>query len=304
MRRTILLLIFLTSICSLLKSQDYIYYTQYLFNSLSINPAYAGSQDFINITGDIRKQWVGIKGAPLTQTISAHSPIMNDMCGIGLTIINDKIGVTNQQEFSISYSYKISFSNQSLSLGLKGGVNTLNSRFDQLNIDDRSDAEFINNEKAILPIFGFGAYLKGSNYFIGLSIPQLYKFFNTNSNNKYFNLQKLCFITGGYLFDVNKNLKIKPSALAKINFGSVFEMDFTSTLYYKEKFIFGASYKTLNSVSLFFEIEFQPRYFLGYSYDVSTTNLFHNQYGSHEISLNVFIDKKSKKRKVMNPRYF
>jgi type IX secretion system PorP/SprF family membrane protein len=303
MRKIIFLFIFLTSICSLIKCQDYIYYTQYLFNGLSINPAYAGTQDFINVTGDVRKQWVGIKGAPFTQTISAHSPIMNDMCGIGLIVENDKIGVTNQQEVSLSYSYKIRFTNQSLSFGLKAGVNTLNSRFDKLNLDDKSDKEFLNNESAILPILGFGVYLKGNNYFIGFSVPQLYKFFSTNSYNKHFNLQKLCFITGGYIFTINENLKIKPSTLAKMNFGSVFEMDFTSSVFYKEKFIFGASYKTLNSASLFFEIEFQPRYFLGYSYDVSTTNLIHHQYGSHEISLNIFIDKKGKTM-VMNPRYF
>jgi len=303
MRRIILLFIFLTSICSLIKCQDYIYYTQYLFNSLAINPAYAGSQDFINISGDVRKQWIGIKGAPFSQSISVHSPFMKDMCGIGLTVNNDKIGVTNQQEVSLSYSYKIRFTNQSLSFGLKGGVNTLNSRFDQLNIDDKSDKEFQNNENTILPIFGFGAYLKGNNYFIGLSVPQLYKFFSTKNYNKYFNLQKICFITGGYIFQVNENLKIKPSTLAKVNFGSVFEMDFTTTFFYKEKFIFGGSYKTLNSACLFFEIEFQPRYFLGYSYDVSTTNLISHQYGSHEISLNIFIDKKGK-TKVVNPRYF
>jgi len=302
MRKIVLLFIFITSICSIVKSQDYIYYTQYLFNSLSINPAYAGSQDFINVTGDVRKQWTGIKGAPFTQTLSAHSPIMNDMCGIGLTIQNDKIGVTSQQEISLSYSYKIRFTNQVLSLGLKGGVNTMNSRFDKLNLDDVSDVEFLNNEKTVLPIFGFGAYLKGDNYFVGFSLPQLYKFFSASSN-KYFNLQKLSFVSAGYLFQLNKNLKIKPSTLIKVNFGSVSEMDFTSTFYYKEKFIFGASYKTLNSASLFFEIEFQPRYFLGYSYDVSTTSLFHQQYGSHEVSLNIFIDKKGR-TKVMNPRYF
>jgi type IX secretion system PorP/SprF family membrane protein len=303
MRKIILLFIFLTSICSSLKCQDYLYYTQYLFNSLSINPAYAGSQDFINISGDVRKQWVGIKGAPFTQSISANAPIMKDMFGIGLIVNNDNIGVTNQQEVSLSYSYKIRFTNQSLSFGLKGGVNTLNSRFDQLNLDDQSDKEFQNNENRVLPIFGFGAYLKGSNYFIGISAPQLYKFFSTKNYNKYFNLQKICFITGGYIYQVNENLKIKPSTLVKMNFGSVFEMDFTTTVFLKEKYMFGGSYKTLNSASLFFEVELQPGFFLGYSYDIPTTNLFHSQYGSHEISLNIYIDKKGK-TKVMNPRYF
>jgi type IX secretion system PorP/SprF family membrane protein len=274
-----------------------------MFNGLSINPAYAGSQDFININGDVRKQWFGIKGAPATQTLTVHSPVFNDMFGLGVIVINDKVGVTNQQELSVSYSYKLNLVNQSLSFGLKGGFNSLRSNFDDLLLDQENDNNFETEKSKFVPVFGVGAYLKGSNYYVGLSIPQLYRYFQPVNKSEIIDVQKLCFLTGGYIFKINEEVKIKPGFLAKANFNSVFEMDLTTSMYYKENYIFGISYKSLNAVSLFFELGFDQKYFVGYSYDVATTRLIRHQYGTHEISFNIYLDRKGD-AKVMNPRYF
>jgi type IX secretion system PorP/SprF family membrane protein len=287
----------------MLKGQDYSYYTQYMFNGLSINPAYAGSQDFINITGDIREQWVGIKGAPSTQTLSAHSPVFHDQVGLGIVLINDKVGVTNQQEFSMNYSYRLRIISQNLSLGLKLGMNTLSYKFNELTLEERADANFQNNANTILPIFGLGAYWKSNNYYAGLSIPQLYKFFSTKNVSPDSKIQKLMLLTGGYIFSLNEDFKLKPSFLAKANFGSVFEMDLSSCIFYKDDYILGLSYKSLNSLSIYFEIGFNKKYYIGYSYDMATTRLISQQAGTHEISFNIYIDRKGK-TKVMNPRYF
>lgn len=303
MKRAILLITLMISTAFALKSQDYAYYTQYMFNGLSINPAYAGSNDLINITADIRNQWLGMKGAPTTQTLSAHSPVLNDQFGLGVIFINDKVGVTNQQELSVNYSYKINLLNQSLFLGLKIGMNNINCKFDKLMLDERTDANFLNNEKKVLPVFGLGAYWKSSNYYVGMSIPQLYKFFSSKNISPDFKIQKLAFLTGGCIINLNEELKLKPSMLAKANFSSVFEFDLSSSIYYKENYMVGLSYKSLNAMSIFFEIGLNQKYFFGYSYDIATTRLIHNQSGSHEILFNIYIDRKGK-TKVMNPRYF
>jgi type IX secretion system PorP/SprF family membrane protein len=303
MKQVIISIFFILCVSHYLNGQDYIYYTQYMFNGLSINPAYAGSQDFINITGNIRDQWTGIKGAPSTQTLSAHSPILHDMFGLGFIFVNDNVGVTNQQEISLSYSYKLMLNNKSLSFGLKGGINTIHSRYELLNLDEANDESFQKDDKSILPIFGIGAYLKGEKYYVGLSVPQFFKLFTSYNNSQTFGAYKLCYLSAGYLFDLNENIRIKPSILAKANFESVFEMDINTSVYIKENYIVGMSYKTLNSLCLYFEYGWNKRYFFGYSYDIATTRMIKHQYGTHEISLNVYLDRKEE-TKVINPRYF
>jgi type IX secretion system PorP/SprF family membrane protein len=301
--KKISLILILIGFSLLIKGQDYVYYTQYMFNRFLINPACAGSHDFINISGNIRKHWIGIEGAPSVQTFSAHSPVLNNQFGLGILAINDNIGVTNQQEISANYSYKIKMPSFNLSLGLKMGINSMSTDFDQLYLEDEMDANFQNEKSRISPIFGFGAYIKARNYHIGLSIPQLYNFINSDYESSKINIHKLIFLNGGYIFKVNEDLKVKPFALAKANINGVFEMDLSTMAYYKDVFSVGLSYKSFNSVSILFEIGVKNSLFVGYSYDIATTKLIHHQCGTHELSVNVFLNRKAN-TKVMNPRYF
>lgn len=285
------------------KAQGFNYYTQYMFNGLAINPAYAGVHDFITLTGNNRKQWIGIKGAPSIQTLAVHSPIMEDQFGLGLLIINDRVGVTSEQEVSVSYAYKLKLPKYTLSLGLKLGFNTIKNRFDQLELISESDLYFQKNTSAFIPITGLGAYLKGREYYAGLSIPNLYKF----GHNKYedFNIEqdRLIFLTGGYIFRINDDFKVRPSVLTKAHFGSTFEFDLNANVYYKDDYCIGLSYKSLNSVAIILEIGIQKTYYIGYSYDLATTRLISYQSGTHEFSVNVYLNKKEKS-KIENPRYF
>jgi type IX secretion system PorP/SprF family membrane protein len=303
MKKIYSIIIILIGFSLSIKSQDYAYYTQYMFNSFLINPAYAGSHDFINISGNIRKHWVGIEGAPSVQTFSAHSPFLRDQFGLGILVINDNIGITNQQEISANYSYKIKMRSFNMSLGLKMGFNSLSADFEQLHLEDELDENFQNEKTKLSPIIGFGAYIKARNYHIGLSIPQLYKFINTNYENSELNIHKLIFLNGGYIFKLNEDIKVKPHALAKVNVGSVFEMDLNANVYYKDMFSVGLSYKSLNSVSILFELGVKNSLFIGYSYDLATTRLIRHQSGTHEFSVNVFLNRKEN-TKIMNPRYF
>jgi type IX secretion system PorP/SprF family membrane protein len=283
--------------------QEFNYYTQYMFNGLAINPAYAGSHDYISLTGDVRKQWVGMKGAPSTQTFSIHSPVLNDQFGLGLILINDNISVTSQQEVSINYSYKLRFPAYSLSMGLKLGLNTLSSRFDELYLLEEQDDNFLNSKRAYLPVFGIGAYLKSKDYYVGLSVPYLYKFIHRNYENSNTNLNRLVLLTGGYIYKINNEFSIKPSILAKADIGSIFEMDLNANVYYKDDYCVGISYKSLNSLALIAEIGFNKSVYIGYSYDLTTSKLIRYQAGTHEISLNVYLNK-NEKAKIVNPRYF
>ncbi len=285
------------------KGQEFKYYTQYMFNGLAINPAYAGVHDCITLTGDIRKQWVGIKGAPSTQSLSVHSPILDNQFGLGLLVINDRVGVTSQQEVSINYAYRLGFPNYSLSLGLKLGFNTVKNRFDELLLDDANDINFQDNTSAFLPVFGLGAYLKAHKYYIGFSIPYLYRFVHKKYNDYNIDQQRIIFLTGGYIFKINNDFKVRPSILTKTYFGSVFEMDLNANVYYKDDYCIGLSYKSLNSLAIILEFGINKTYYIGYSYDLATTKLIKYQSGTHELSINVYLNRKDD-TKIINPRYF
>ena len=302
-KKLIIFFILVIGFTLILKAQEFKYYTQYMFNGLAINPAYAGTSDFLNITGDIRKQWVGIDGAPLTQTVSAHSPIMNDQFGLGLIIINDMIGIISQQEFSMNYSYKINFTSYDLFLGMKVGFNYYRTQYDQLLLDNERDDDFQDNVRAFLPVAGLGVYMKATNYYAGISIPHLYKFVASNNKDININLHRLVFVTGGYIYRINSDWTVKPSVLTKANFGSIFEFDLNTNIYFKEDYCFGISYKSLNSLAFILEIGLYKSLFLSYSYDLATTSLIHCQSGTHEISFNIYLDRKGK-TKIVNPRYF
>ncbi|MDC0584752.1 type IX secretion system membrane protein PorP/SprF [Bacteroidales bacterium] len=284
-------------------AQDYNYYSQYMFNGLAINPAYAGINERVNITSDVRKQWFGIAGAPSTQTLSAHAPISNDKYGLGLVFVNDRVGVTYQQEFNVNYAYRIKFPIATLSLGLKAGINSVQNRFNELSMMDLDDSHFGNQDRYVVPSLGMGAYYKAENYYVGASIPQLITLKNQSDEEINTKEESLLLLTGGYVYHINRKYTIRPSTLMKTHIGSVFEMDINANLYYNEDFCVGLSYKSLNALSIMFEVGFQKMYYIGYSYDIATTSMIREQYGTHELSINIYLDRKGR-GKVVNPRFF
>lgn len=299
----VVLVIFLIGVFIPSKGQDYTYYSQYMFNGMAINPAYAGVNDFITLTGNIREQWVGMDGAPSTQTLSAISPILNDQFGLGLNIINDKVGVKSQQEVNVNYAYKLRFPSYIISLGLKVGFTSIRNNFNELYIDDADDVNFMDNSTLFLPVVGLGAYLKERKYYVGLSIPQLHKFVSKKNLESNIVQQRIIFLTGGYIFRIDDDFKIRPSVLTKTHIGGAFEMDLNANLFYKEDYCFGISYKSLNTLAIILEIGINKTYYIGYSYDIATSNLIRHQAGTHEFSVNVYLNRKDKTT-IVNPRYF
>ena len=274
-----------------------------MFNGLAINPAYAGVYDFIGLTGNVREQWVGIEGAPSTQTFSGFAPIFNNQFGLGVNILNDKIGARSQQEVNFNYAYKLRFPGYNVSLGLKLGFNAMNNEFDELFLDEVDDINFYANNLEIKPSVGLGAFLKANKYYVGLSIPQLYQFIISDEYEYNLEKHRLIFLTGGFIYQIDQNFKVRPSFLAKTHLGGVFEMDLNANLYYKDDYCIGLSYKSLNALAVILEIGFNKTYYIGYSYDIATSKLFWQQSGTHEFSLNVYLNRNDNS-KVVNPRYF
>lgn len=285
-------------------------YTHYMFNTLAVNPAYAGSRDALTITGLHRSQWVSFPGAPKTQTLTLHTPIFNGNTGLGFSVINDKIGPTNTTSFYFDFSYRIKVSKKAkLAFGLKGGLNMMNHNLTKLSLDQSNDPAFIQDVKSnLLPNFGFGMYYYTDKFYAGISIPKLLENdFKTNSTGGTTDLaseQRHYFLILGSVFKLTDEIKFKPTGFLKVTNAAPIEGDITGTFIFNDRFWLGAMYRTGDAVGLLAGLNITDQLALGYSFDwsfVNTTMTYNG--GSHEIMLRYdFIYKPGDK--IRSPRYF
>lgn len=309
MKKIFIIIVIVAASLSGFAQQDAMF-THYMFNTLSVNPAYAGTRDALTITGLHRSQWVGFDGAPRTQTLTLHSPILNENIGVGLSVINDKIGPTNLTSVYGDFSYKIKVNEKArLSLGISGGLNIRRNALSDIPLTDGNDVSFANNEESeLLPNFGFGAYYYTEKFYVGLSIPKLLENnFKTNEIAGGTNLASEArhyFFIAGTIFNISKDFKLKPTALLKYTYAAPVQIDLTATLLYKDKVWLGLMYRTSVATGVLVGVYITPQLAAGYSFDWSFGNetMEYNS-GSHEIMLMydlVFTDKS----KVRSPRYF
>ncbi len=286
-------------------------FTHYMFNTLAINPAYAGSRDALTITTLHRSQWVGFGGAPTTQTLTLHTPLSNKI-GLGLSLLNDKIGPINTTAVYGDFSYSIKLSKKSkLSFGLKGGVNLIQGNLKTLQLEDANDESFSNNiESNLLPNFGFGMYYSTSKWYIGLSTPKLLenKFDNntSTSSSQVSKEQRHYFLIAGIVFNLNTDgsLKLKPTTFIKATNGAPSEADITALFIIKDKIELGAMYRSGDAAGLLIGYNFTDQLHFGYSFDWSFSNTtFKYNNGSHELILRYDFIYKGK-AKIRSPRYF
>jgi type IX secretion system PorP/SprF family membrane protein len=291
-------------------SQQDAMYTHYMFNTLAVNPAYAGSRDALSITSLHRSQWIGFKGAPITQTLTVHTPILTKNIGLGMSLINDKIGPVNMTSLYFDFAYKINFKNNArLAFGLKGGMNFRNQELSNLQAAEANDPELLNDVRSqFLPNFGFGLYYYSEKFYTGISIPKLLENnFKTNSTSGTTNLgseERHYYIIAGTIFSLNKGIKLKPTSFVKITNGTPIEADLTATFIFNNKFQLGAMFRTGDALGILAGIHISEQFEIGYSFDWSYTNstLKYN-FGSHEIMLRYdFIYKVD--NNVLSPRYF
>ena len=281
-------------------------YTQYMFNSLIINPAYAGSQESLSLTCLARRQWVGLTGAPTTETFSVHTPIRNQRVALGFLFAHDKIGVTNQYDAKATYAYRLPLGKGKLSLAVQGGISNYDIAYSKLFMGSSGfpDPSFSQDVKVLKPNVGAGAYYYTDRFYLGLSVPQLFapKIFR-ETDNSYVLQERHYFISSGVVVDLNRSLKLKPNTLIKIVQGVPVQVDINANLLIKEVLWVGASYRSFESVSTLLELQLTDQLRFGYSYDFSvTSNLRSANVGSHEIMLNYRFT--FYKQNVACPRYF
>lgn len=287
-------------------AQQDVLVSQYMFNGLFLNPAYGGTHPYFTASLLYRAQWTGFPGAPTTQLFELDGPIDKDKMGIGCIISHDKIGVTDQTDYFATYSYKIQLGKNKLSFGLRAGVSDYRAKLTSLTYWDANDAVFTNDIKsALIPKFGFGMYYYGEKYFAGISIPTLiaydkdYLFAMDVEKSSY--LRRHYYLNGGYVFTLSELFKLKPSLLIKYNPSAPLEADINASIYYKERFSFGTSFRTGDAVVFMVEYQTNNRIRIGYSFDYTISTLQKYTYGSHELMIAYDF---SKGKKITAPRFF
>lgn len=301
-----LLFVFFTAISF---AQQDAQYTQYMYNTSVINPAYAGSRETLSIFGLHRSQWVGLEGAPSTNNFSINSPIGRNV-GLGLTVVNDKIGPADENNFAVDFSYGFNISeNYKLSFGIKGSANILNVDFTKLNIYNPADPRFQENiDKRFTSNVGTGIYLNSDKTYFGLSIPYLIetKHFDgtaTSSSSTFIASEKKhIYFIAGHVFDLNENLQFKPSVLTKMVQGAPLQIDLSGNFLINNKFNAGLAYRMSASFSALAGFQFNDSIFIGYAYDRETTQLANYSSGSHELFLRFELVKRNVK--IISPRFF
>lgn len=284
---TIYILIFIST--TAYAQQDPVF-TQYLFVPNSINPAYAGRTEFININLLSRHQWLTFEGAPNTQTLAADVPINESKAGIGAVIINDRIGPVNQTTFYTDYSYQIQIlKNKYLAFGLRTGMSLYSIKLSELEATEADDeaisqdvtSRFIGNA-------GFGVHFYDDKFFASFSTPRILKNKIDNiatETDEISRFERLFVLMGGYNYEIQRNLELHPALVAKFVPGSPISFDINTTIYYNKSLTTGFLYRIGDALGLILQFEFLDHFKVGYSVDYSLSSIGRNSSGTHEFLL-------------------
>ncbi|WP_264523795.1 type IX secretion system membrane protein PorP/SprF [Flavobacterium sp. N502536] len=302
MRKLVLVLLF----CSTAGfAQQDAQFTQYMYNTININPAYAGSRGVMSIFGLYRTQWVGLDGAPETSSFSLNTPLNNNV-GLGVSVVNDKIGPTNENNISADFSYSIPTSaTAKLSFGIKGSANIFKLDPTKLSPEHQGDTQFQDFQNKFAPNIGAGVYWHTDKAYVGLSVPNFIQTnrYDDNDYSIYKDRINYYFIAG-YVFNLNRyeTIKFKPALMTKMVEGSPLQVDASANFMFNDKFVIGVAYRWSASISALAGFQISDSMYLGYAYDRETTRLVNYNSGSHEIFLRFeFLNNYSR---ITSPRFF
>ncbi|MFD0975353.1 PorP/SprF family type IX secretion system membrane protein [Salinimicrobium gaetbulicola] len=277
-------------------------FTQYMYNTIAINPAYAGNRDALTVVGLHRSQWTGVDGGPETQTFSIHSPLRNEQVGLGLSVINDKLGYENHTLVYGDFSYTINVADSTtLSFGLKGGMSYYN--LDENLLGEVNDPYLEGDTfNRWTPNIGAGLYLSAQKWYMGLSAPRLLNNDN-NEKSEFVALEQVhYYLTGGYVFDLSEDWKLRPTALAKLTKGAPLSVDVSAAAIYDETIYLGATYRIDDAVGAFVDFQILKNFRVGYAYEYTLSDLEQYSNGSHEILL--IYELRLNNTKYKSPRFF
>ena len=279
-------------------------FTQYMYNTININSAYAGSRGALSVFALHRTQWVGLDGAPVTNTLSMNTPINNSNVGLGISFINDRIGPSEENAISIDLSYTIHTSaTYKLSFGIKGTANLFNLEVSKLNPEVQGDPKFQNLNNQFSPNFGAGLYFHSNKSYIGLSVPNLIESTHYSNNDLSIFKERInYYFIAGHVFELNESIKFKPSLFSKLTQGAPLQLDISGNFLINKKFVIGAAYRWNAAVSALVGFQIYDGLFAGYGYDLETTKLENYNSGSHEIFLRYELFKNH--NKITSPRFF
>lgn len=289
------------------RSQQDPHHTQYMFNGLSINPAYAGSRGTLSGMLFYRNQWTGFAGAPVTQSFTFHMPGARKRAGFGINVMNDQIGYMRQQWLTLSYAYIIPVGeNAKLALGLRGGMMNFRINWAEVTATDMGDPLVAANARSLLlPNVGTGLYFSTPRMYAGLSMPHILNTPLRRQEPAYDQVARLyrhVYFTAGYVLGLSSSVKWKPSMLVKYSPGAPVEVDLNLMAYIADRFWVGAGWRSGDAIAMMMDLQIAKHFRLGYAYDFSTTELqkFHN--GTHEFLLGFELF--PKKALMKSPRYF
>ncbi len=282
------------------------HYTQYMYNQSVLNPAYAGSKESVSLGVLYRNQWTGLDGAPQTITLFGHSRVGKKL-GVGISAISDRIGPVQENNVYADVSYTLDLGGKHrLALGVKGGVTMLQNNlrseiFDH--VPDPNDPAFAFDESTSFFNVGAGAFYYTDKYYIGLSVPNFLQNTYIEKDNRKFGSEVMhMFLTGGYVFDLNEDWKLKPSTMIKMATNSPLSVDGSVNAMWNNKLEFGLTYRLDDSFGAMVNYAVMSNLRIGYAYDYITSDLKVAASGSHEII--ILFDIFSKKRVSSSPRYF
>lgn len=279
-----------------------------MYNTMTVNPAYVGSKGHAVITGLGRTQWVGFEGAPDTQTLSYDTSLGYTKVGLGVNLVNDKIGPSHETYLDANVSYTIETGvDGNLALGLKLGGRLLNidwlkgkSRDNDLNFT--ADKNIVNK---FLPTVGAGVYYYTPDWYVGLSVPNFLSSEHYDENIKgtfQTAVERMhFFLIAGYVFDINESIKFKPAALFKGVSGAPLSLDVSANFLFNERFRAGLAWRWDDSISALLGFQVTEALHIGYAYDLTTSNYNVANSGTHEIMLRYEIFKEAR---MKSPRFF
>ncbi|GAB3901680.1 type IX secretion system membrane protein PorP/SprF [Spirosoma agri] len=294
-------------------------FSQYMFNMMALNPAYAGSREVLSMSALYRNQWTGVQGAPQTATFTMDMPLNRERVGVGLQLYGDKIGVFQEAGGFVSYAFRIPIGKRSmLALGLQGGASSYQANLTEVQINPgntgQPDPNFANNVSKILPNFGTGIYLSSDRAYVSLSVPRLIKnkLSEYNAGNLRSTQLRQAYLTAGFVVGISPVVKIKPSMLLRYAEGSTMGVDGNINVWFADRIAIGASVRrnqfsswstyTTDALVGLLEVQLTNQFRFGYAYDRTMNNFKDVAPSSHEIMIRYELG--VNKTRVLTPRYF
>lgn len=290
-------------------------FTQYMFNEMFINPAYAGSKEAMSATLLHRQQWVNFPGRPVTTSFSIHGPLEGDKMGAGLSILNERVGVMTRTLIYANYAYRLKLDDKStLALGLMGGLDNQNNRLNTLKISNETNAvadpQFGNSPNVVAPNFGMGLYYNTKTLYVGLSVPRLVDNkvrFGTDGSSTIRTTKVrpglfTYYLTAGYLYKIDEEFKLRANVMMKAVLNAPLQFDIGANLLIKDFIWAGLNFRSGSSLALILGCQVNKQFLVCYSYDYGVNKIQRYSQGSHEIVLNYLFSFTG--RQIITPRYF